>query len=351
VPSRILLISPQFYGVENEIILELGKQGHEVTWIENRNLLLDYHGTRSKLKILRKVYYFLFSPHVRYLKRKLKKFTNKQFDILLFINGHVICKYVFRILKERNPELRSILYLWDASSMYSWKKELRYFDKVYSFDPVDSEELRIEYKPNFFIRRTGIGSPEFHNDFFFFGKFSFYRLSMIDLIRHQADTLNLKYFIKLWPAFKIFPHNTFIYNILKISPHKSEWADNYILNFEAVEGILERDYLVTQSVNFLDMQSYFHDSNVILDLPYPGQTGYTHLLIEAIGNGKKVITTNERIRNEPFYCDDQIRIIDSKNPVLDCEWIKERRNFKIDDYFRSLELSEWLRSLVNAELA
>jgi len=351
VPSRILLISPQFYGVENEIIVELGKQGHEVTWIENKNLPLDYHGTRSKLKILRKIFYFLFSPHIRYLKKELKKLNSTQFDILLFINGHVICKYIFRRLKKRNPELRSILYLWDASSMYSWKKEFRYFDKVYSFDPADSEELHIEYKPNFFIKRTEPGSTENKYDLCFFGKFSSFRLSVIDLILDQLDTFNLKYLIKLWPAYKIFPHNTFIYSILKISPFKSVWVDNFIMNFEAVEGILKRDYLVTQSVNFLDMQSYFHDSNVILDLPYPGQIGYTHLLIEAIANGKKVITTNQRIRNEPFYCDDQIRIIDSIKPVLDCEWIKERRNFKVDDYFRRLELSEWLRSLVNEELA
>ena len=56
---RILLITPQFYGIEKTIKSVLEASGYEVVWLENKILPLDYHGTKSKLTLLRKIYCFL----------------------------------------------------------------------------------------------------------------------------------------------------------------------------------------------------------------------------------------------------------------------------------------------------
>lgn len=348
---KILLLSPLFYGVEKEICLKLEEQGHHVIWIENKNLHLDYNGTGSKLKLLRRIYFFLFSPKVRYLKEELRKLDNIRFDILFSINGHVICKYLFRRLKHKNPQLRSILYLWDPIEMYTWKNEMIFFDKVYSFDPSDSEKLHIEYKPNFFIKKSDIYVPEVKNDLFFMGKFSSYRLLIIDQIKEQADISGLKYYLYLWPAYKIFAHSFSFYYFLRVIPYKSTWSNRFILNYEALEGLLKRDYLRMDCVNFKVMQKHLYESNVIIDLPYPGQEGYSHTLVEALANGKKLITTNKRIKDEPFYNAEQIRIIDQKNPALDFEWIRERKSYPVDNLILSMELSQWLKSIVDEEAA
>ncbi|HBH82876.1 MAG TPA: hypothetical protein DDY34_03585, partial [Bacteroidales bacterium] len=142
---RILLISPAFYGFEYEIQVALRELGYDVSWIDNKELPLDYHGTGSKLKILRRIYFLLFLPHIRYLRKELNNLKDTRFDILFSINCHIICPYLFRALIKKNAGIRSILFLWDSSSMYSWEKEMKYFNEVYTFDPFDSRKMKIRY--------------------------------------------------------------------------------------------------------------------------------------------------------------------------------------------------------------
>lgn len=104
-------------------------------------------------------------------------------------------------------------------------------------------------------------------------------------------------------------------------------------------------------MSYEEMQNNLQCSNVILDLSFHEQTGYTHRLIEALANGKKVITTNSNIRKESFFNSGQIHIMDKQNLEADCNWIKEKSTFPIDSYFLNLELSEWLRSIIDVEIA
>lgn len=348
---RVLLITPEFYGVEEKIKSVLKESGYEVIWIENKILKFDYHGSNPKLKFLRRIYFFLFFPHIRYIKRELKRIENIRFDIFISINAHIICNYLFRRLKEENPGIFSVLFLWDSFSMYSWTKELKQFNKVYTFDPADSEKYRIELKPNFYLKKTDNSNPEPEFDLFFVGKFSPSRLSAIDKIVSKIENSGIKYFVKLWPAYKIFLHSDLLYKLLNIFQFNSNWVRSYLINFEAVEGLLKREYIITNQMRYKDMQYHLACSNVILDLPFQGQNGYTHRLIEALANGKKVITTNSNIKNESFFNSEQIHIIDEQNPEVDCNWIKERSQFPADIYFANLELSVWLKSIMNVEIA
>jgi hypothetical protein len=347
--SRILLITPQLYGIEKTLKSVLEEAGYEVTWLENRIFQFDYHGTRSKLKLFRKIYFFFFSPVFRYWKREIEKISDQKFDILFSINAHVICPYLLRILKSKNPDLFSVLYLWDSFSMYDWSRELKLFNKVYTFDPEDSVKYNINYKPNFFIGCSNNNDPRFHNDLLFTGKFSSDRFLMLEKLLKQLDGSEVRYYIKLLPSYKIFPHSHLFYKLLKLINIRSTWADNYILSFEALEKITTRKYFLDHRIDYSDMNCFFSGANVILDLPYQNQTGYTHRVIEALASGKKIITTNERIKKECFYNPDQINIIDSRNPEINVEWIKGKATFPVDIYFTGLELSAWIKSMINVE--
>jgi hypothetical protein len=344
---RILLITPQFYGIEKKIKAVLEEQNCEVTWFENKTLLFDYHGTNSKFQLLRRIYFLLFSPHIKYLRKEFDKINNPEFDILFSINANIICPYLLRKLKSKNPQLYSVLFLWDSFSMYNWTKELKLFDKVLTFDPSDSLNFQIEYKPNFYIR--SITSPSLNNeyDLFFVGKFSSARLALVDKIVNQTKIHGFNHYIKLWPAYRIMFHNHFFYSFFRRLKFENNWVISYQQNFEAVEGLLKKDYLVTESLNYDEMQCMMLSSNVILDLPYKMQTGYTHRLIDALANGRKVLTTNSNIRKESFYNSEQIHILDEQNPDIDFEWIKQKSVFQVHSYFSGLELSAWLKSILN----
>lgn len=348
---RVLLITPEFYGIEKLIKSILEESGNEVIWIENRTLKFDYHGTEARFRFIRKLYFFIFFPHVRYIRNELMKIRDIRFDIIFSINGFIICSYLFKKLKSKNPSLFSVLYLWDSFSKYSWKKELKYFRKVYTFDKSDSEKYGIEYKPNFYVRSENKDSHEQEFDLFFAGKFSSDRLSIVDNLLSQSKNSSLKYFVKLWPAYKIFPHNRLVYILLQKINFKSNWVINYLLNFEAYKGILKRKYIIAESLSHEDIQPYFLRTNVILDLPYRGQSGYTHLLIEALANGKKVITSNSNISEEKFFNTEQIHITDNYNLEVDLNWIRAKQTFKIDNFFSDLELSQWLKSIINVGIA
>lgn len=348
--SRILLISPEFYGFEYEIQASLRFLGFDVSWIKNKELPLDYHATGSKLKILRRIYFLLFIPQIRYLRRELGKLKNTRFDIVFSINCHVICPYLFRTLRKENPSFRSILFLWDSSSMYSWEKEIMYFNEVYTFDPVDSIKMKIRYKPNFFISKN-ISSKNEEYDLFFAGKFSFYRLFLIDKLIERLNKAGIKSYIKLWPAYKIFFHNVLIYSILKKLNSSNFWVKNYVYNYEAVTGILERKFIVKDKLAYEVIQKYASRSNVILDLPFQGQSGYSHRLIDALANGKKIITTNSFIKSEKFYNPEQIKILNSDESDVDFGWISEISYFKVPQNIRDLELTLWLKSILDVEFS
>jgi hypothetical protein len=320
--GRVLLITPKFYGIEKKIKSALEESGYEVFWIENKVLALDYHGSESKFRFLRKIYFTLFAPHVRYLSKELKKTENKKFDILFVINAHIVCPFLLKKLKGINPQLFSIIYFWDSFSKFNWTREIKLFDKVFTFDPADSIEFKIEYKPNFYIRPFLKINYNQNYDLFFVGKFSQERFYVIDRIADKAKNKRLNFFIKLWPAYKNYLHNRYVYRILNRFYFKGTWQEKYLLNFEAIEGILKREYLVTESMDYDEVQSDLLRSNVILDLPFKKQTGYTHRLIEALANGKKVLTTNSNIRKEIFYNPEQIHILDDEDPEVDLNWIK-----------------------------
>jgi hypothetical protein len=42
--------------------------------------------------------------------------------------------------------------------------------------------------------------------------------------------------------------------------------------------------------------------------------------------------------------------MDIKKPGLDCDWIKQESNFQTARFFKDLELSKWLKSIVNVEI-
>ncbi|MEK5777604.1 lipopolysaccharide biosynthesis protein, partial [Acinetobacter nosocomialis] len=58
-------------------------------------------------------------------------------------------------------------------------------------------------------------------------------------------------------------------------------------------------------------------SNIILDISHPGQSGLTMRTFEAIGAGKKLITTNTNIKEYPFYNANNIFIISRDELVLE----------------------------------
>lgn len=340
-------MSPKYYGIESVIKARLKSLDYEVDWVENKNFHFDYHVSKTNLRIIRRIYFLLFSPHIFYIKKALNKLGGKSYDVLFSINAYSVSPYLFKRLREGNQSFQSMLYLWDPSSMYNWKSEIKLFDRAYTFDPDDAAKYNILYKPNFYIKQDSDVTSFLKHDLFFVGKFSLYRYLVLEQINDMAKKWSSNLFIKLWPWDKTFYHNYLFYFFLKRIKASKEWIADYVSNYEAVEGIFKSEFVIKQSILFTDIQRHMLDSKVVLDLPYPKQKGYTHRLIDALSKGKKVITTNMYIKSEHFYNIDQIHIIDTVSPNIDFNWVIEDVSFPVDEFILNLELSIWLTSILN----
>lgn len=85
-------------------------------------------------------------------------------------------------------------------------------------------------------------------------------------------------------------------------------------------------------------------ARVLLDLNHKGRQGMTINCITALAHGQKLITTNKRIMDEPFYNPDMIYIMDENNPHLEVSFWN-RPNKPIDLSY--LRIDNWLLHITN----
>ena len=89
------------------------------------------------------------------------------------------------------------------------------------------------------------------------------------------------------------------------------------------------------------------NTRIVLDLSHRNRQGMTINAIAAIANGKKLITTNKRIKEEPFYDPSAIYIIDEENPFFDMSFVKQP--YTPQD-FSFLRMDNWLKHVINEEV-
>ena len=78
---------------------------------------------------------------------------------------------------------------------------------------------------------------------------------------------------------------------------------------------------------------------MLLDINHAHRQGMTINCITALATGKKLITTNQRIKDESFYTPNNIYLLDEENPVLDMAFFDSEVE-KMD--LTHLRLDNWL---------
>ena len=90
-------------------------------------------------------------------------------------------------------------------------------------------------------------------------------------------------------------------------------------------------------------------SNVILDISHPGQSGLTMRTFEAIGAGKKLITTNADIKNYPFYNSNNIYVISRSQIILDRKFFFEKYNPLNQELYDKCSIDGWIEDIFFGE--
>ncbi|KRK45516.1 capsular biosynthesis protein CpsH [Dellaglioa algida] len=281
---HILFFCPRFFKYENEITKQLEKMGANVEWFDQRSV----QGTigRSILKIHPRL--LAIQSQVYY--SKIINNTNK-LDYLFVIEGQMIPINIMKKIKKNNPDIKTILYLWDSvSNIKGIKNKFRYFDTIYSYDQLDCKKYKkFIFRPLFYIDEyTNDDKHISHKkyDISSIGTVHSDRYAIIKKIRKYAIENNKK---------------MFEFNYLQ-----KKWVFYFkkILNYEyRSANVNEFSFIKMDSK---DIARVSEETVAILDAQHPKNVGLTMRTFEMTAAQKKIITTNSYIVNYNFYNENNI---------------------------------------------
>lgn len=319
--KKVLLIVPKFHEYEKEICMEMQRQGADVNIIyENLESISMFYRfvyvyLKKAKKIIQTIYYLI----------KINELKN-EFDIIFVIRGMSLTQRVIECLKNKYRNAKFILYQWDSinrnpNAIYISK----YFDKVLTFDFVDSNKMGWKYRPLFFVKER-IDKKEY--DLCFIGTLHTDRLQICNKIKNFSEEQNIKSFTYLYIRKLIYYKNLLFFT--RNNQYRN--INKEIIHFKPIS--LELSNVISSR------------SKVIVDYADPKQTGLTMRTIEALGNHCKIVTNNYRIKDEPFYSEDNIYIYQGTNVQVPYDFLHSEYKDIDTKILSRYTIAEWLEEIL-----
>lgn len=309
--KKVLFLAPKVANIYLDIIAELERQQYEVDYFEYKSYKLDPHYLKGYVKYGRVFTsklvssYFIKKDWIKLLESDL---YNKIYDYLFVIDGYSLHPCLFEILRERNPHLKAINYLFDTCrSNYEFNVHFPYFDKVATFDIEDSKKYNIDLLPIYWIEYEG-DKVEQDIDMFGMGACIDGRYQLFTTLKNYSDSHNLNSYIKLYlskPAnMRATRWKTYIVNGLSsknVMPHL-KWYSSPLITHEQIPTS--------------EYRKLIKRSRIILDSNAAHQDGLTARFMWALGEERKIITTNRAVKEYNFYTPEQIFVVEDVDNLL-----------------------------------
>ena len=292
--KRILMVAPRFFGYERDIQEELTRQGAVVDWLPDRPFDTPIMSALTKIQPN-----LIFPAADRLYMQLLGKFAADHYNIILVINGQTLSSQTLLRLRGTFPTAIFVLYMWDSiANRKHTLKNLSFFDKVFTFDPRDAVNYQLILRPLFYGHQFDMMAA--HNQSFkykisFVGTSHSDRFKIIDRLRASLPR-GVDCF---WYLYLQAPWVLQYYRLTKPGMMHAKMSD---FNFTPIDK--------------RNLKSVFSDSLSILDIEHPLQVGLTMRTFETLGANKKLITTNQSIRDYDFFTSNNICVIDRNKPLL-----------------------------------
>jgi hypothetical protein len=323
--QRVLLLAPRFFGYEREIISEMECQGALVDWLPDRPFDNSFMAAITKLRAS-----FITPFADRLYERLLDGFAVDRYDIVFVINGQTLSNKTLNHLRKLHSSAKFIMYIWDSIKNRTQVLEnFKYFDSIYTFDSKDAANHGILFRPLFYGKGFKVQetcSKNLKYRISFVGTVHTDRYYIIDKIRQNLDK-NIKTYFYLYLQAPWVLH---YYRLTKIKMRNAKKED---FKFEPLDK--ER------------LQKIFTQSLSVLDIEHPSQTGLTMRTFEALGAGKKLITTNKEIQKYDFYNENNICLIDRSAPKVPKKFLETQFVPMSDELLKRYSISGWLKEILN----
>lgn len=290
---NILFFSPNFFGIEKVIINELKNMNANVFSFDERPNLSSF--SRAVNSILPGIFK---GKSYKYYKKIIDSVKNEKIDTILIVKGDQVSLKTLNLFRETFKDAKIILYLWDPiSCIKGIDKMLKHYDEVISFDSEDCKKYGFRFRPLFIDVEREKNNSEKKYDVCFFGTIYGDRPKVLNYIEKYCNDNNLKYY-----GF-YFLRGKFMYLY-------------YYLTKKAFRKI-NKNNISYKPLSQKEIANLIDSSKVVLDINERLQSGLTMRTLETVGIGKKMISTNNCLKEYDFYNENNILTIDRDNIEID----------------------------------
>jgi hypothetical protein len=326
--KRILFIAARFFGYEDEISGRLRYWGAEVDYYDQRpsNSFL----TKALIRINNKI---LSRRIERYYAQIAALTKGRMYDFVLMISPESVTKEALMTLRQVHTGSRFVLYMWDSlrNKSQSILEVLPLFDLRFSFDrETEFTGLHFHHRPLFFLNEYSklanrAEAQEMRYDATFVGTIHSDRFRILKILAKQFEGAGLSYFYHMY-----FPSRVLYY--MRFLMNREFWSTTV-------------DQFQFSALRKEEVISCIGASKIIIDIHHPQQTGLTMRTLEAIGAGRKLITTNSDVRNYDFYSPANIAIVDRKQLSIDPQFF-HREMVELDPFiYNRYSIDGWITEI------
>lgn len=287
--KSVLLIAPCFHDYHDRIVQALEVRGASVVFFPERDYSIWFKLVNNLANR------WLDALQAAHYQNILKKVAGRRFDYLFVVRGYKITPEFISGFRDLNPGATTLMYQWDSNKTNPYAAVLPFFDRAYSFDFHDCDELGLQYVPLFYtddiIRMRESFPQQCPYDFFFMGTYIPERYKALVQFKEYLNNL------------KNFTLKSYIY---------VPWTRLLKLRLKGIR--LDPSIVTTRHLprtEYLDMLS---QSKVVVDVSNRFQTGLAMRVIEALAMHKKILTDNPHITREPFFQSGNICLFDAAHP-------------------------------------
>lgn len=342
--KHILFIGQAFYDYHEKIATQLRAFGAEVDFFENKTFVADPVISNN---VFSKISRFINPNYkVSYNQEIISQIKGRSYDYLFCVGLFSITPSLIEEIKKDNPGIKTILYLWDSFNIWNYSGLLPLFDKCFSFDHEDCKRNEnLNYWPLFYTneyaeKQTEVNTQVPDIDILYIGSLSVASLNRIKVLSWLEDKMNsLNLYLWLYVPSR---SNSLLRKGLYVL--KSAFDNDYALFWKKVRKYsLSNTFIKNGNLSRNDIVGLMDRTKCVLDITIPNQSGLTMRTIEALANGKKLITTNRYIIEEAFYDSSAIFILNENELSIDVNFIKSEKN-KLN--IEHLRLDNWLSKLL-----
>lgn len=280
-----LVVSPRYFGYEEDIAAEFGRQGFDVTLVDERP------SNSSWAKALFRVSTALARPVVdRYFRRLLKQRSWAGFAFVLVIRGEVVPPWFIAEVRAQSPRATVAFYSWDSvANSPNFVGILPYIDHLFSFQPDTAEvDSRFQLKHLFYTPDfvpLGHGRPRLFEGSFIgtlhSGRFGF--------VKRTLDLFS--------PRFEYF----FV---------QAQWYYALRRLFDARVRGVSRSEVRFDKLSRSEVAEVFRNSLAVVDMQHENQSGLTMRTFEVLASGAYLITTNSFVRETSLFGTGRVFVVD-----------------------------------------